>query len=234
MWNGKSKAVTFSFDDGTTQDKRLIYLLDKYGLRATFNLNSGLMGRCEKLERGELRPTVPHIKLRADEIARVYSGHEVAVHGVKHIWLPDLDDKGIISEVEDDRRALSEIVGYEVVGMAYSCHETDDEHIREVIRKNTGVKYARALKPTYSFDMPDELLCIHPTTSQFGLSEEKTYALIDKFFASESEKPQMFYIWGHSFEYDNDPYNYDRIEKLLRYISGNPDVYYGTNSEVLL
>ena len=34
MWNGKNKAVTFSFDDGVTQDIRLIELLDKYGLRA--------------------------------------------------------------------------------------------------------------------------------------------------------------------------------------------------------
>ena len=29
------KYVTFSFDDGVTQDKRLIELLNKYGLKAT-------------------------------------------------------------------------------------------------------------------------------------------------------------------------------------------------------
>ena len=38
------KYVTFSFDDGVTQDKRLVELLDKYGLKATFNLNSSLLG----------------------------------------------------------------------------------------------------------------------------------------------------------------------------------------------
>ena len=38
------KYVTFSFDDGVTQDKRLIELLNKYGLKATFNLNSSLFG----------------------------------------------------------------------------------------------------------------------------------------------------------------------------------------------
>ena len=37
MWNGKMKAVTLSYDDGVTQDIRLIELLDRYGLRATFN-----------------------------------------------------------------------------------------------------------------------------------------------------------------------------------------------------
>jgi len=35
------KAVTFSYDDGVEQDKRLIQLLNKYNLKCTFNLNSG-------------------------------------------------------------------------------------------------------------------------------------------------------------------------------------------------
>ena len=46
MFHGKLKAVTFSYDDGVSQDVRLIALLDKYGLKATFNLNSGMFGAC--------------------------------------------------------------------------------------------------------------------------------------------------------------------------------------------
>ena len=42
--SGKKKAVTFSFDDGVTQDIRLIQLLDRYKLKCTFNINSDLMG----------------------------------------------------------------------------------------------------------------------------------------------------------------------------------------------
>lgn len=44
----KLKAVTFSYDDGTTQDIRLIELLNKYGLKCTFNLNSGLWAKLEE------------------------------------------------------------------------------------------------------------------------------------------------------------------------------------------
>ena len=40
--SGKLKAVTFSFDDGIVQDYRMIELLNKYGLKATFNVSSGL------------------------------------------------------------------------------------------------------------------------------------------------------------------------------------------------
>ena len=32
MWQGKNKAVTFSFDDGVIQDRRAIAILDIYGL----------------------------------------------------------------------------------------------------------------------------------------------------------------------------------------------------------
>lgn len=40
---GKMKAVTFSYDDGVPQDKRLAELFDKYGMKATFNFNGSVM-----------------------------------------------------------------------------------------------------------------------------------------------------------------------------------------------
>ena len=41
--NGKSKAFNVSYDDGVLQDVRFVNLLNQYGLKGTFNLNSGLM-----------------------------------------------------------------------------------------------------------------------------------------------------------------------------------------------
>ena len=38
----RRKAVTLSYDDGTIYDEKLIGILNQYGLKATFNLNSGL------------------------------------------------------------------------------------------------------------------------------------------------------------------------------------------------
>ena len=38
---GKTRAMTFSYDDGVLQDKRLIEMFDKYGVKGTFNLNYG-------------------------------------------------------------------------------------------------------------------------------------------------------------------------------------------------
>ena len=36
--NFRKKAVTLSYDDGVIYDKRLMRILDEYGLKATFNL----------------------------------------------------------------------------------------------------------------------------------------------------------------------------------------------------
>ena len=36
---GKRKALTFSYDDGTIHDRRLAALLNEYGMKGTFNLN---------------------------------------------------------------------------------------------------------------------------------------------------------------------------------------------------
>ena len=119
MFNGKMKAITFSYDDGVTQDKRLIEILDKYDLKATFNINSELLGKEGSLIRDDKH--VNHIKNNPKDIKKIYRNHEVAAHTLTHPFLPDLSDEEIIRQVEQDRLNLSELVGYEVVGMAYPC-----------------------------------------------------------------------------------------------------------------
>ena len=109
MWNGKKKAVTFSFDDGVTQDIRLIEMLNHYGLKATFNLNSGLLGRTNELSRNG--KNVRHDRIATNDIKTVYAGHEVAVHTLTHPTLTALDEEEIIRQVEEDRKALKKSFG---------------------------------------------------------------------------------------------------------------------------
>ena len=70
MFRGKMKAITFSYDDGVTQDKRLVDIFNKYGLKATFNINSELLGRKNQLVREGV--TVEHNKLSPSEIKDIY------------------------------------------------------------------------------------------------------------------------------------------------------------------
>ena len=228
---GKMKAVTFSFDDGTTQDIRLIDLLNKYNLKSTFNLNSGLLAQKGLLFRDGQR--IAHYKLYPEHVKPIYEGHEVAVHTVGHKNLTQCTDQEIIYQVETDRLKLSELVGYEVVGMAYPCGGVNNnDHVAEVIKNNTGVRYSRTITTNNCFDLQENLFRFDPTA--FYLDFENMMALGEKFIELKAHKPQIFYIWGHAFEMDYGPDYWLRLEEFFKLISGHDDIFYGTNKEVLL
>ena len=128
MFQGKNKALTFSYDDGFEQDIRFIELLNKYGMKGTFNLNNGRQGKSFPFESvaGLVKRDCMYLK----DSMPIYEGHEVAVHTVNHPNLITLSDEDIIREVEDNRILLSELCGYEVVGMAYPCSQYDERVIR--------------------------------------------------------------------------------------------------------
>lgn len=230
MFNGKMKAFTMSYDDGVFQDIRLIEILNRYGLKATFNLNSGLFGQQRILQvRGV---PVNHNRLKAEDIRGVYTGHEVAAHTVTHAMLPECSQEEIVREVEADRLALSELTGYEVVGMAYANGgENNNDTVAQVIRERTNIQYARTITCTGNFAIQKNLLRYNPTV--FHLRMDEMFALGEQFLAMEPETPQLFYVWGHSYELDAEN-TWNRFEEFCRMMSGHPDVFYGTNREVLL
>lgn len=233
MWNGKKKAITFSYDDGVTQDIRLIKLFNKYGMKATFNLNSELLGQEMNLVRDGR--TITHNKNRPEDVRSIYEGHEIAVHTLTHPRLPDIaDDAEVIRQVEEDRLKLSALAGYEVIGMAYPCGgKNNDDRTARLIRENTGVKYARALETNGSFDLQKNLFRFQGTCYHHA-EWEKMHALADEFLALKTETPKIFYIWGHAYEFDIFPERWALLEEFLAKISGKEDIFYGTNKEVLL
>lgn len=233
MFNGKMKALTFSYDDGVTQDKRLIEIFNKYGLKATFNLNSELLGRKHDTLNMEGK-IVSHAKVDAAEVKSIYEGHEIAVHTLTHPLLPSIaDDNEIIRQVEQDRLNLSDLCGYEVVGMAYPCGgQNYDNRVSEIIRKNTGVKYCRTIGSTKSFEPQTNLYQFGPTVHHM-VGIEKLTEMGKKFLEMKAETPQIFYVWGHSYEFDFAE-NWDEFEEFCKMMSGHDDIFYGTNKEVLL
>ncbi len=231
MWQGKKKAVTFSFDDGVTQDRRLVELLNKYGLKCTFNINSSLLGTLNTLSCAEW--SVSHNKIKASEVKSLYAGHEVAVHTLTHPRLPELDDETVLRQVDEDRKALEILCGYPIVGMAYPCGGVNnDARVAKLIAENTPIRYARTIEDTRSLKPQTEnLLQFHPTL-HFG---DRLEELVDAFIASESEEEQLLYVWGHSYELDiANRITWEQFEKICQKLSGRGDIFYGTNKEVLL
>ena len=227
----KKKAVTFSYDDGVTQDIRMVEMLNKYGLKSTFNINSGLLGLSGTLERNGQR--ISHYKVHPEDVRSIYEGHEIAAHTLTHPRLPDMDEAGIIRQAEEDRLKLSELAGYEVVGMAYPGGGVNcDERVASIIKEHTGILYARTIVHTDSMDRQEDLYRFNPNLhhTQF----DRLMEMGQKFIESTPDKPQIFYIWGHSCEFDLYPERWELFDEFCKKISGRDDVFYGTNKEVLL
>ena len=66
---GRPKALTMSYDDGVTQDRRLVAIFNRYGIRGTFHLNSALLGTGNRIQ--------------PEEVADLYAGHEVSCHSAR-------------------------------------------------------------------------------------------------------------------------------------------------------
>ena len=232
MFNGKMKALTFSYDDGVTQDIRLIELFNKYGMKATFNINSEFLGREGHLIREE--KWVNHTKVNPQEVKHIYAGHEVAVHTLTHPNLKFVEtDEEVVRQVEQDRLNLSELCSYEVVGMAYPCGgDCFDERVKKLIRTQTGVKYSRTTNSTFNFDLQTDLVEFNPSVYHH-VEMDQMFKLGEEFLKLQTDKPQIYYVWGHAYEFDIHN-NWDRFEEFLQMMSGRYDICYCTTPEAIL
>ena len=227
----KKKAITFSYDDGITQDIRLIELLNKYNLKCTFNLNSQLLSKKGMLIREGQR--ISHYKVHPEDVKDIYDGHEVAAHTLTHPNLTQCDDKEIIRQVETDRLHLSDLVGYEVVGMAYpGGGVNNNDRVAELIKNHTGIQYSRTIMLSNSFDLQNDLYRFKPTA--FHLDFDNIMQLGREFIELKPDTPKVFYIWGHSYEMDYGADYWVKLEEFFQLISNKDDIFYGSNKEVLL
>lgn len=219
------KAVTFSYDDGVVFDERLITIFNKYGLKATFNMN----GINENQETGWVTQRgllVKRYDLQRENNVRIYDGHEIAVHTRHHYWLNQIDENTLEEEIVGNREDLERVFGREVNGMAYPFNTYDDRSV-DILRKN-GFLYAREGRETHSFALQEDLLRFRPTCHH---NDPTLFSLAEEFINSEYDELKIFYIWGHSYEFEDD-HNWERMEEFCRFISRKDDIFYGTNSEV--
>jgi peptidoglycan/xylan/chitin deacetylase (PgdA/CDA1 family) len=219
--DGKKQALTFSFDDNQDYDIKLISIFDKYGMKGTFNINSGILGI-----KPEDNPD-HNVYIKPEEVKEVYKNHEVASHGVEHKFIATLPDNMIVNEFLDDRRALEALTGKLVLGGAYA-YGWHNEKIMNILR-TLGFKYYRGVNPTYGFFPPQDFLDWLPTCHQ---GDEKLFEIGQEFLDCPHyvELPLM-YVWGHSYEFGRSG-NWDDIEKFCAMMSGKEDIWYATNLEI--
>ena len=209
---GKHKVLTMSFDDGRVQDRQLIELFHTYGIRGTFNLNSGI-------HKDNLIPQ--------EEYAALYKDHEIACHTVNHPTLSRCPMQNVVKEILEDRASLEKITGRIVTGLAYpnGVYTPDIMNLLPAL----GIQYARTVTSTHDFAMPTNWFEWNPTCH----FREDLCETGEKFL--ELHKKQylfMMYVWGHSYELEI-PGAYQKLEKFCRDIGGQEDIWYAANGEIV-
>lgn len=218
------KSVTFSFDDGVKQDIPFVELLNKYGMKCTFNLNTGIASEAQRW----VYKGVDVIHINATDMRDLYKGHEVAVHSLTHPYLEKLDEKTIYNEIYRDKCNLEDWFGEEVVGMAYPFGTYDDRVVD--IAKKCGIKYARTVETSSDF-LPQKDLMRFKTTCCFN--NPNVFSIIDRFLESESDEKQVLYLWGHTYEFDGD-HLWEHIQAICKKLSAAKGLFFETNKDALL
>ena len=217
------KAFTLSFDDGVTQDIRLVELMNRYGLKGTFNLNTGIQSE----ESSFVIEGKKVCRMEQEGLSKLYAGHEVASHGLTHAALPELDEAALAKEIGRDIENIEKYYGKRPVGFAYAYGACDDKTVTEL--RNQGIRYARTVEPSHNFYLQKDLLYLSPTCHY---RDEKLWQLAKEFIEMKEAKPALFYVWGHSYELDVHE-EWQQLEEFFAYVSGHEDIYYGTNEECL-
>lgn len=220
---GKSKALTLSYDDGVKADIRLLKIMNGYGLKGTFNLNSGLFPH-----KGN------HDRLGEEEAFNLYKdcGQEIALHGDRHIFLDKVPLPEATREILLNRSYLEKRYARTVRGMAYAYGAYSDEIVQML--KTLGVVYARTTQSSHSFEIPKDWMRLKPTCHH---RDEEFKELADKFFtcSPESElkhrESLLFYLWGHAYEFDDDG-NWEILEEFAKRASQCKDIWFATNVEI--
>ena len=139
---GKTKAVTFSYDDGVNQDLRLAEIFDSYGVKGTFNINSARIAETP----GQWTLTAAQIQENLLD-----KGHEVAVHGEWHKAPGIVRTIEGIQDVLNCRLGLEKMFGRIIRGMAYpdsGIRVMKNQNSYEIIKnylQDLDILYSRTL-----------------------------------------------------------------------------------------
>ena len=131
----KTKAFTTSWDDGSVDDIRLVEMFNQYGIKATFNISSARFSN---------DPDAFPRPLTKEEALRIYipNGHEVAVHGLRHISPYQSAPPVMIRELLEDRIGLEHMFDRLICGLAFPDDgRTNDDLIRRL--RDMGFHYCR-------------------------------------------------------------------------------------------
>ena len=206
------KYLVMSLDDGTAQDEKVISIFKKYGLTATFNLNSGRLGEKEEIP----IPAYDGKPLRHDKVTEaqvkcgLYNGFEVACHGLTHAKLNEASSAELRKEIFDDYDKIFALTGIKPCGIAYpGALPNYNQAVITTLEDSGKIFYGRTIEETHGFSLPTDFLRWNPTCQFRG---DELLKRAEDFFDLKAETDALFFVWGHSYEFDLGLECWDKLE----------------------
>ena len=220
---GKKKAFNITYDDGVLQDERFVAILNRYGIKATFNLNSQLMQE----EFSWTHPSGMEVRRLSPERAKhLYDGHEIASHTLTHPYMQGLSDEELYRQLKADKENLEKLFDKEVKGFAVPFDYYDDRIAQ--CAKSCGFRYARMSEFTGNFTPCTD--AYHWKTGIYHITPELTDFVAA--FLNTREELAVCQIVGHSYDLDAENL-WGTMELICAAVSKCDDVWLCTNAELV-
>ncbi len=222
---GKWKTLVLSFDDGVSQDERLIEIFNETKVKGSFHVTTRTIGMEGYVSEEQIQNGL-------------YSGHEVSSHTKDHVPLKDVSRETVISQVGESIMILEDLVpGNEAItSMAYAGSLTDDQSI--AVLKEMGMVVARGTSaytgPEFGF--PQDMLNWFPNSAAYNLEY-----MGNKLKERTQEEMAILFSWGHSYEFDgNAPWGdvtvpqhtFDQMRTYCANVGGRNDMWYAGAGEL--
>jgi len=220
---GKARAFNITYDDGVTQDARFVKMLNRYGLKGTFNLNSELM----RQEFTWIHPCgMPVRRLSEEAVRHLYDGHEVASHSLTHPYMDNLPEEEILHQLGQDRENLERLFGREVKGFAVPFHYYSNTIAR--CARQCGFEYARMSEFSRSYFPGKDWY--YWKTGFYHIEPGLTDFVAG--FLNTDQELALCQIVGHSYDLDSENL-WGTLEIICAAVSAREDVWSCTNLELV-
>ena len=213
------KYFVFAIDDGTIYDTKVIDIFNKYNIRATFNLNSGLQDYV--WYKGDL----PVRRLDLYKYKNIYNNHEIASHSLTHPYLTNMNDEAVYHEAKQDVDNIERIFDRKVNSFSFPFDGFDERTIN--IIKSVGITHIILPEIDDSFRSPIDTFHIKVTSWNIDDALEK----FDRFI--KDKNAEIFIYLSHSYDYEFDR-SYDKLEKLCQMVTSNKDIKIITIGEAVV
>ncbi len=222
--------VTTSWDDGTVTDLKLAELLNKYGIKGTFYIARSYQDNL----------------LQEQDIVELNRQFECGAHTLDHPNLTKVPLPQAKREIENSKIYLENLLGHAISMFCYSYGKYNEDVKKAV--KDSGFIAARTSQPG-GFKVPKDPYQWHITLFASNGSPlmalkvwrafhlQKIKALLDweirakLLFDLALQRGGIYHIYGHSVDFEKN-HEWDKLQRVLGYISDREGVVYITNGEV--